>query len=141
MSRIRGKDTKPELVIRKELHKRGFRYRLYRADLPGKPDIVLPKYNAVIEINGCFWHGHNCRLFKWPSTRADFWKEKISKNTIRDRKNIRELHLKGWRVLVIWECAIKGKNKIDHDLLFEKVTDWIANLRISDELSGTNSEE
>ena len=88
MSGIRYKDTKPEIIIRKALHAKGFRYSLHNNKLPGKPDIVLPKYNAIIFIHGCFWHQHNCHLFKWPSTRPEFWQNKISGNKERDKQNI-----------------------------------------------------
>ena len=107
MSGIRGKNTKPELLIRKALHARGFRYRLH-CDLPGKPDICLPKHRAVIFVHGCFWHGHGCHLFKWPSTRPEFWRAKIERNTEVDRVAEGRLSDLGWRVGVIWECALKG---------------------------------
>ena len=111
MSGIRGKDTKPEVMIRKLLHSRGFRFRLHRKDLPGRPDIVLPRYRVAIFVQGCFWHGHeNCHLFRLPSSRTEFWNEKIGGNKSRDEKNIGLLHDAGWRTLQIWECALKGKS-------------------------------
>jgi DNA mismatch endonuclease (patch repair protein) len=106
MTSIKGKNTKPEMIIRKMLHALGFRYRLYAKDLPGCPDIVLPKYNAVIMVNGCFWHGHDCHLSNMPKSRSEYWEEKINKNRIRDEKNKKQLHELGWRVAIIWECAI-----------------------------------
>ncbi|CAG0903564.1 unnamed protein product [Cyprideis torosa] len=109
MAAIRGKDTKPELVIRKGLHKAGFRYRLHDKKLPGKPDLVFPRYQAVLFINGCFWHLHDCHLFKWPKTRSEFWSDKIKKNVARDQVNIAQLKASGWRVGIIWECSLKGK--------------------------------
>lgn len=112
MAGIKGTNTGPEIVIRKALHEQGFRYSLYNKKLPGKPDLTLPKYNAVIFIQGCFWHRHDCHLFKWPKTRTDFWKNKIDANAERDKRNIRELQESGWRVLEIWECAIKGKKRL-----------------------------
>ncbi|UOR15828.1 very short patch repair endonuclease [Qipengyuania aquimaris] len=113
MSGIRGKDTKPELVLRRLLHRLGYRFRLHRTDLPGKPDIVLPKHRTVILVNGCFWHGHShCHLFRLPKTRAEFWEEKISKNVERDQANRIALLDKGWAVLEVWECALKGKGKL-----------------------------
>ena len=115
MSGIRSKDTKPELLIRKGLHRLGFRYRLHVKDLPGKPDLVFPKYKAVILINGCFWHGHDCHLFKMPSTRPDFWKEKIRKNRKRDSEVIDALEKNGWKVLSIWECSMRGKTRLKLD--------------------------
>lgn len=109
MSGIRGKNTKPELLVRKALHERGFRYRLHATDLAGKPDLVFPKYRAVIFVHGCYWHGHNCHLFKLPSTNVEFWTDKIENNKLRDAKNINTLVSAGWRVLVLWECALRGK--------------------------------
>lgn len=125
MSGIRGKNTKPELRVRKALHARGFRFRLHLKDLPGKPDIVLPKYKAIILINGCFWHMHDCHLFKWPSTRPNFWREKISGNKIKDGDNLNLLRYRGWRILTIWECAIKGKGKLNFDDLIKQIINWI----------------
>lgn len=125
MSGIRGKNTKPELLIRKALHHRGFRFRLYDKSLPGKPDIVLPKYHAVIQIQGCFWHGHDCHLFKWPSSRPEFWREKISGNQQRDSRNLQVMKDLGWRVLLIWECALKGKQSLPFEQLIELVENWL----------------
>jgi len=112
MSCIRNKDTKPELLIRKSLFAKGFRYRLHSNNLPGKPDMVFSKYKAVIFINGCFWHYHKCRLSKIPSTRKSWWKKKLTSNMERDRKNKQELLSSGWRVLTIWECSWRGKGSI-----------------------------
>ena len=109
MSGIRSKNTKPEKKIRSALHRRGFRFRLNQASLPGKPDLVFRKYNAVIFIHGCFWHGHNCRLFKWPSSNTAFWRNKIERNRAKDAEVLVVLKKIGWRVIVIWECALKGK--------------------------------
>ena len=111
MAGIRGKNTKPELIIRKALHAAGYRFRIHRKDLPGKPDIVLPKYHAVIFVHGCFWHGHCCPAFKWPKSRADFWRDKIEKNRETDKSAIEALIAKGWRVGIVWECAIRGRGK------------------------------
>lgn len=108
MSQIRGRHTKPELILRRGLHARGMRFRLHRKELPGRPDIVFPKYRAVLLVHGCFWHGHGCQMFKWPDTNAKFWQDKIHKNQERDLKNIQVLQEKGWRVLTVWECAIRG---------------------------------
>ena len=108
MSRIMGKNTKPEETVRKYLFSQGFRYRKNDKRLPGKPDIVLPKYRAVIFVNGCFWHKHEgCRYFVWPGSNTEFWKEKIEGTVERDRKKTAELISAGWRVLVIWECELK----------------------------------
>ena len=108
MSGIRGKNTKPEIIVRKALHAAGYRFRLHCKDLPGKPDIVLPKYRTVIFVHGCFWHGHMCKKFKWPKTRQKFWREKIEGNIERDKKAIAELEKLGWRVKVIWECDLSS---------------------------------
>ena len=136
MSGIQGKNTKPEIEIRTALHRDGYRYRLHVKSLPGKPDLVLPKYQAVIQINGCFWHGHNCHLFKWPSTRPDFWKQKISSNRGRDKKNRTRLRHLGWRVLTIWECALKGRQRIPLPVLIGDVKAWLASEEESKEIRG-----
>lgn len=108
MSRIKGKDTKPEMLVRKFLHANGFRYRLHVKKLPGKPDLVLPKYNSVIFVHGCFWHVHEgCRYFKIPGTRTEWWKEKLYGNKKRDNENEKQLKEMGWNVIVIWECELK----------------------------------
>lgn len=112
MSRIKGKSTKPEILVRQFLYKNGFRYRLNYKKLPGKPDIVLPKYKTVIFVNGCFWHGHdNCKDFVIPKTRTDWWIEKINQTKIRDLSTITELESLDWTVKVIWECELKTDKK------------------------------
>lgn len=125
MSGIKNRNTKPELAIRKALHALGYRYKLHDKLLPGKPDIVLPKYRAVIQVNGCFWHVHGCHLFKWPDSRHQFWKEKLDKNRIRDEKNNKALRLLGWRLLLIWECACKGPFRLPFAQLIDKVDNWL----------------
>lgn len=125
MSGIQGKNTKPELIIRKALFKKGYRYNLHDKRLPGKPDIVLPKYNAVIFINGCFWHKHNCHLFKWPSTNAKFWKTKINRNVEVDQLNYKQLKKDGWYILTIWECALKGKTKRPLEDVINSTIYWL----------------
>ncbi len=107
MSHIRGKDTKPEILVRKFLFSHGFRYRKNVKSLPGCPDIVLPKYKTAIFVNGCFWHKHNCKYFKWPKTNVDFWVEKIEKNVERDERNYGLLKEMGWNTIVVWECELK----------------------------------
>ncbi len=124
MSGIRGKNTKPELLIRKALHARGFRYRLH-CDLPGRPDICLPKHRAVIFVHGCFWHGHGCHLFKWPSTRPEFWRAKIERNCEVDKAAEARLNDLGWRVATVWECALKGKSRLDLGEVIGRCTDWL----------------
>lgn len=125
MSGIKGKDTKPELTIRKELFNRGFRFKLHDKELPGKPDLVLPKYDSIIFIHGCFWHRHNCHLFKWPSTRPEFWRSKINRNVEVDNKNYKELKGEGWYILTIWECALKGKTKRSLEDVINKTANWL----------------
>ena len=107
MSGIRGKDTKPEMAVRRGLHRRGHRYKLHDKQLPGKPDLVLPRYKAVIFVQGCFWHRHECYLFKWPKSQTAFWRDKLSKNWERDMSNQSLLLRQGWRIAVVWECALK----------------------------------
>ena len=109
MSRIKGKDTKPELVVRSVVHRLGYRFRLHRKDLPGKPDIVLPRHKKIIFVHGCFWHMHNCKKGRVkPATRAKFWEDKRTGNKKRDRRNIRALKKLGWDVLVVWECQVRS---------------------------------
>lgn len=107
MSGIRAKNTRPEMFLRKGLHARGYRYRLHLEDIPGKPDIVIPKYNALIEIYGCFWHGHGCHYSKTPKTNTRFWNNKIIENRNRDKRNLGKQIETGWRCLVVWECAVR----------------------------------
>lgn len=125
MSGIRAKNTSPELLIRKELYAHGFRYRLHDKTLPGNPDIILKKYQAVIFIHGCFWHRHQCHLFKWPKTRQDFWHKKLNGNYKSDQLNMKRLRSENWRVCIIWECAIREAKK-DLSGLVETVIDWLA---------------
>lgn len=125
MSGIRGKNTKPELLIRRGLHARGFRYRLHCKDLPGKPDLCFPKFRAVIFVHGCFWHGHDCHLFKWPSTRPEFWREKIARNRQVDAAAIERLFASGWRVAIVWECSLKGKHRLETQVLIDQVQNWL----------------
>lgn len=116
MQQIRGKDTKPEILLRKLLFKEGFRYRINDRKLPGKPDIVLKKYNTVVFVNGCFWHGHtDCRYFVIPKTRTEFWTEKINGNRERDLRNEEQLKSAGWNIITVWECELK-KNSIEETL-------------------------
>lgn len=111
MAGIKGTDTRPEMTIRRGLHALGWRYRLHVRGLPGKPDIVFPTRRAVIFVDGCFWHGHDCALFRWPSTRPEFWREKIGGNIVRDRRVRSELLELGWRILDVHECVLKGRSR------------------------------
>ena len=113
MSRIKGKNTKPELIVRSHLHKMGFRFRLHRKDLPGKPDIVLPKYRTVIFVHGCFWHRHkSCKYSYNPKSRKKFWREKFEGNVERDERNRKELSSLDWRSVVVWECQTNHSGKL-----------------------------
>lgn len=124
MRRIRSKDTQPELLLRKLLFGRGFRFRLHRKDLAGKPDIVLPKWKAVIFVNGCFWHRHEgCSLASSPSTRVDYWERKFEANVVRDGKNRYRLVSEGWRVAIVWECGLRKAS----DRIAAEVEDWLKN--------------
>jgi DNA mismatch endonuclease (patch repair protein) len=112
MSQVKGKNTKPELVVRKFLFANGFRYRINQKNLPGKPDIVLKKYKTAIFVNGCFWHGHKgCKYFVLPKTRTEWWLQKIKNTQKRDKKAEIELQILGWRVITVWECGLKAKSK------------------------------
>lgn len=112
MSRIRDKDTTPEMIVRKFLHSKGYRYRLHDKKLPGKPDLVLPKYKIIIKVNGCFWHGHKgCKYFKIPNTRKEWWKDKIDRNKERDVEHNIDLKKRGWNVITIWECDLKPQKR------------------------------
>lgn len=124
MSRIRGKNTKPELLVRRALFKRGFRFRLF-GKLPGKPDLVLRKHGAVIFVHGCFWHGHDCPHFRIPSSNRAFWKKKISGNIKTGEKNLSELKKSGWRVLIIWECSIRGAGKDAPEKVADQAGNWL----------------
>lgn len=128
MSRIRGTDTKPEMLVRRFLHSKGMRYRLHNKKLPGKPDLTLAKYHTVIFLNGCFWHGHEgCKYFVMPKTRSEWWKEKIEETIKRDNKAMKDLKELGWNSIVVWECELR-KEKRDSALnnlynVFDKTID------------------
>ena len=125
MAGIRGKDTAPEMVLRKGIHAAGFRYRLHVKDLPGRPDLVFPGRRAVLFANGCFWHGHDCHLFKWPSTRPDWWRAKIDKNRLNDSRAVDALTARGWRIGVVWECALKGRSRKPLESVIEACAVWL----------------
>lgn len=120
-----GRDTKPELLIRRALHAKGLRYRLHARRLPGKPDLVFPIYNAAIFVHGCFWHGHACCLFKSPKTRQSFWKSKITLNQSRNHVAEQRPREIGWRTLVIWECSLRGTDRIDFRELIDRCVDFL----------------
>ncbi|MCY4473495.1 MAG: very short patch repair endonuclease [Kistimonas sp.] len=125
MSGIRAQGTAPERLLRKLLFARGFRYRLHDKRLPGTPDMVFPRYRAVIQSHGCFWHGHGCSLFRWPATRQAFWREKITTNRRRDSRSMAELAQLGWRVLIVWECVLKGRERWPLDVLQAWIENWL----------------
>lgn len=125
MSRIRGRDTKPEMSVRQGLHARGLRYRLQNRKLPGRPDLAFPRHGVVVFVHGCFWHMHGCALSKLPSTRPDFWKQKLEGNAARDRRSIAALQAAGWRVLVIWECALRGRARLNREVALDRAERFI----------------
>lgn len=120
MSRIKDKNSKIELRVRSELHQRGFRFRLHARSLPGTPDIVLPRHHTAIFVHGCFWHGHDCHLFKVPQTRREYWMQKIERNARRDSEAVARLVADGWKVVLIWECLLRGQEKGAIDACFDR---------------------
>lgn len=139
MAGIKARDTMPELVLRHGLHRQGFRYRLHVKGVPGKPDLVFSKYRAVIFANGCFWHGHDCALFKWPSSRPEFWHGKITGNMARDKRVRENLLAAGWRVLTVWECAVKGPGRLTTENVIARCSAWINSQKSSLEIYGKRS--
>jgi DNA mismatch endonuclease (patch repair protein) len=125
MSRIRGRDTRPEMLIRRGLHARGLRYRLHDPSLPGRPDLVFPKYRTAVFVHGCFWHAHGCTLSKLPSARQDFWRAKLGANAARDRSAIEAMNNAGWRVLVVWECALRGPGRMDLPVVLDAAAAYV----------------
>ena len=125
MAAVKGKNTKPELAIRSALHRRGFRFRLHRKDLPGKPDLVFTRRNALIFVHGCFWHGHDCHLFRWPKSREAFWRDKIGKNIERDKRQYQALTETDWRIGTVRECALKGKTRLPFDSVVDQCAMWL----------------
>jgi DNA mismatch endonuclease (patch repair protein) len=127
MAGIQGKNTKPELIIRSGLHRRGYRFRLHDRRLPGKPDLYFPRFRAVLFVNGCFWHGHDCKYFRIPSTRSDFWNSKISQNRMRDERTRLELDRLGVRHLTVWECETRNPSS-EIEKLLDAIERWIRQL-------------
>lgn len=125
MSGIRSKDTQPEMQVRRALFERGFRYRLHDRRLPGTPDLVLPRHHAVVLVHGCFWHGHDCAYFRWPSTRPEFWHAKITRNREVDHSARAALRAAGWRVLTVWECALRGRSDDQRQGVYDAASDWL----------------
>jgi DNA mismatch endonuclease (patch repair protein) len=132
MSSIRGRDTRPERMVRSALWRRGLRFRLHVGALPGRPDIVLPKWHTVVQVQGCFWHGHSgCRYFKLPGTRREFWEGKITSNQVRDRRVLADLNRLGWRCIVVWECALRDDPEQALRLVGSAVVRGSANVEIT----------
>lgn len=136
MAGIKGKDTGPELLIRRALHARGLRFRLHDRRLPGTPDLVFPSRKAVVFVEGCYWHGHDCHLFKLPSSRAEFWSEKIENNRRRDIRVRQELEVLRWRQLTVWECALKGRTRLPFPAVVDTIVDWLESSEPSGEIEG-----
>lgn len=136
MSGIKGKNTRPEITVRSALHGRGFRFRLHGGKLPGKPDLVFAKYRAVLFVHGCFWHQHDCHLFKWPKTRTQFWRNKIGCNVERDRQQVLALQELGWRVGIVWECALKGRTRLSVEGVADSCAEWLQSDSVYFEVKG-----
>lgn len=136
MASIPAKDTAPEMTVRRLLYARGYRYRIHYKGLPGKPDLVFPKHRAAIFVNGCFWHGHNCHIFNPKRKLSASWSLKIKNNIKRDDSNLDKLHALGWKTLVVWECAIDGKEKLSREELFRTMESWLLYDPLSAEITG-----
>ncbi|MGC1274051.1 MAG: very short patch repair endonuclease [Planctomycetaceae bacterium] len=136
MAGIRATNTKPEIAVRKALFARGFRYRIHAREISGNPDLLLPKYCAAVFVHGCFWHGHDCALFKWPKTNVGFWEAKIRRNQLVDQRVAQDLRQLGWRNLTIWECSLKGPGRIELDKVVERADRWIRSQRRTGVIKG-----
>jgi DNA mismatch endonuclease (patch repair protein) len=136
MAGIRGKDTRPEMILRRGLHARGFRFRLHDRRLPDSPDLVFPGRRAAVFVHGCFWHGHACPLFRLPATRQEFWRAKIEGNAARDEAAEAALLADGWRVLTIWECALKGRGRLPAETVLDRAAEWLVNGTAREEIVG-----
>ena len=136
MAGIGRMNTRPELTIRSALHRTGLRYRLHVKELPGTPDLVFPKFRAVVFVHGCYWHSHGCYKSTVPKTNREFWKEKFRANRIRDKRKCNDLQRRGWRVLVIWECALIGKNALKLDDVVMQINSWLRVASEEEEISG-----
>jgi len=136
MAAIKSRDSKAEMIIRRGLHKLGLRFRLHVRGLPGTPDLVFPRHKAAVFVHGCFWHRHDCHFFKWPKTRPEFWQQKISRNVQNDEAAVAKLIASGWRVAVVWECALKGPGRLDGQTTIQSLATWIRSDRVSLEVRG-----
>lgn len=125
MSGIRGRDTQPELSVRRALHKLGLRFRLHKKDLPGKPDLVFPKYNTIVFVHGCFWHQHGCSNSRMPKTKPEFWVPKLQANRERDERTQDALIALGWRLAIVWECSVRRAEKNSDDTIYMRLAEWI----------------
>jgi len=125
MSMVKSKGSHPEMIIRKGLHNLGLRFRLHNRQLPGTPDLIFSKHKTVLFVHGCFWHKHNCDKFSMPSTRKEFWEEKLSKNKLRDTENVAQLRRMNWKVIIVWECAVVGKNRWNGEQLMQEIANII----------------
>ncbi|MCT8989631.1 very short patch repair endonuclease [Chelativorans sp. SCAU2101] len=125
MARIRGANTKPEMILRRGLHALGFRFRLHSRHLPGRPDIVFPRFRAVLFVHGCFWHGHDCHLHRLPTTRQDFWAAKIEANRCRDARVSEAIGALGWRQGIVWECSMRGRSRLDLEDIIVRCAAWL----------------
>ena len=137
MRSIRSKDTSPELFVRSLVHRCGFRFRLHSSRLPGRPDLVLPRHRAVILVNGCFWHGHDCHIYNPSKKRPPEWERKIARNRERDRINMSACRDLGWKSLIVWECAIQGKTRLAKDEISRLVSTWLLESECDTEIKGT----
>jgi DNA mismatch endonuclease (patch repair protein) len=131
MASVKNKNSKPEVNLRKALFAKGLRYRIHVSNLPGHPDVVFPKYKAVIFIHGCFWHRHGCKYGNLPVTNTDFWRKKFQKNVVRDQLNIAQLEKLGWRVRIIWSCQLKNRQKVYSDESLQEVMKWLVGEKVS----------
>lgn len=136
MAGIRGKNTRPEMILRRGLHARGFRFRLHDRRLSGSPDLVFPGRHAVVFVHGCFWHGHGCHLFRLPATRREFWQAKIAGNVARDTAAEDRLVADGWRVLTVWECALKGRGRLPVEAVLDRAAEWLVSGTVQETIAG-----
>jgi DNA mismatch endonuclease (patch repair protein) len=141
MAAIRHTNTRPEVALRQLVFAQGLRYRLHDRNLPGRPDLVLRKHNAVIFVHGCFFHGHECHAFRWPTTRGKFWRAKIAGNRTRDQSVVISLRERGWRVLVVWECALRGLSRLSIPGLRSRILRWLTSSSTFREIAGRMSRE
>jgi DNA mismatch endonuclease (patch repair protein) len=136
MAAIRSRNSRPEMLIRRGLHRLGLRFRLHVRELPGTPDLVFPQHCAVVLVHGCFWHRHDCQYFKWPKTRPEFWQQKIGRNVQNDQTSLARLRERGWRVAIVWECALKGPARLDRHEVIATLAAWIRSDRVSMDFRG-----